>query len=485
MTAADQRTILFVFRDPGRVRYFEPALELLAERGHRLHLAIEKYRERLPGQFAVLEGLAARHPNVTYGHGGKRRDEWAKPASDLRLALDWLHYLKPAFDDAPDFRARAERDAPSRVVRTLRAWPSWSRAAAERMLLRAERSLPLDPRAVALIAKRQPDAVLVTPLVWFGGPQTDWIRAARAAGVPTAGCVFSWDNLTSKGRLLAQPDVLTVWNGAQRREAVELHGMPHHQVAVTGAQSWDHWFDWSPSRSRVGFCAEAGLPADRPYVLYLQSSGYVGGEPEFVREWIEHLRRAGPPEVRDAAVLIRPHPQVVADDWESSGVLDLPAVAVWPRRGRAPLDADSRRDYFDTMHHAAAVVGVNTSAFIEAAILGRPCLTLTMERFRKGQTGTVHFHHLRAQNGGPVIEATGFDEHADQLGAVMQAPLPDQSASAFVESFVRPLGLDVPAAPRLVATIEELCARPAPVPTRTTVPDRALRAAVRRLCSSR
>ena len=41
-----------------------------------------------------------------------------------------------------------------------------------------------------------------------------------------------------------------------------------------------------------------------------------------------------------------------------------------------PVDTASRADYFDSIYHAAAVVGINTTAQIESAIVGRPVHTL-------------------------------------------------------------------------------------------------------------
>ena len=39
-------------------------------------------------------------------------------------------------------------------------------------------------------------------------------------------------------------------------------------------------------------------------------------------------------------------------------------------------------------------LGVNTSAMIEAAILGRPVLSVLAPEFAATQEGTVHFHYL-------------------------------------------------------------------------------------------
>ena len=71
-----------------------------------------------------------------------------------------------------------------------------------------------------------------------------------------------------------------VWNETQRGEAVALHGVPADRLIVTGAQCFDQWFDRSPSRERARFCLDAGLPDERPFILYVCSSPFRGSPPE-------------------------------------------------------------------------------------------------------------------------------------------------------------------------------------------------------------
>lgn len=271
---------------------------------------------------------------------------------------------------------------------------------------------------------------------------------------------------------------MTVWNEAQREEARLLHGMPPQRVVVTGAQVWDGWFDRRPSCDRGAFLAEAGLDGDRPLIVYLESSGYVGSERSFARDWLDALRDHGDDRLREAAVLVRPHPQVEDDGWQGLAEGRAGRVGIWPPRGEPVQAEDARTIFFDSLYHANAVVGVNTSAFIEAAIVGRPALTPALPRFRKAQEGTVHFAHLLEANGGPVRAAASLPEHADQLAATLLDPEDLVSrGEAFVERFVRPYGRSEAAAPHFVRAVEEATA-PAPAPETEARSTLALRAAL-------
>ncbi|MEJ7891562.1 MAG: hypothetical protein WKF94_02845 [Solirubrobacteraceae bacterium] len=474
MFDASRMRLLFVVADPGRLRYFESPLEVLARRRARVHVIIERPRERIAGQMRFIEDLVARSPTITWG-AGPRPDaaEWTAFRRELGAAYDAVHYQQSGFDGAPEFRARAKEASPRYARAASALLPSRGARAQTtlaRAVLGAANAAPVAPNLRAAVREHRPDVVLVSPLFWFGSPQSEWIRAAKAEGVRTMGCLFSWDNLTSKGALRATPDALTVWNQAQAEEAATLHGVPRGRIVVTGAQNWDHWVDWKPSRTREQFAEEVGFPLDRPYILFLESSSYMGGEGAFGREWLTFIRNAQNPAVRDAHVVIRPHPQAIRDEW--APVAGLGGVTVWPREGKVPLDRPAREDFFDSMHHATAVVGVNTSSFLEAAMFERPALTVTPPELARAQSHTVHFRHLLSENGGPVISAPTLEAHVEQLGRVLAGDWSVEPSRAFVRRFLRPHGLQSRAAEHWVAAVEELCRRPAPRPVAPSRVDR-------------
>src|SRR5687768_14452101 len=165
----------------------------------------------------------------------------------------------------------------------------------------ADRAMPVSPAIVRYLREQAPDVLLVSPLVDAASEQVDWIKAARALGIRTAACIASWDNLTNKGLLRIEPDMVLVWNEAQKREAREYHYMPEGKVAVTGAQLFDKWFVKTATRDREQFCARVGLPDARPFVLFTGSSSFISetnAEVAFVRRWIAALRASGDSNLR-------------------------------------------------------------------------------------------------------------------------------------------------------------------------------------------
>jgi hypothetical protein len=110
---------------------------------------------------------------------------------------------------------------------------------------------------------------------------------------------------------------------------------------------------------------------------------------------------------------------------------------------------------FDTVHHSAAVVGLNTSAEIEAAIVGRPVYTI-IDPAARGQQGTLHFHYLLREQGGHVYLSHGFDEHRAHLSAALRGEYDRAAIHNFLGNFVRPLGIERPVSPILADAIESL-----------------------------
>jgi hypothetical protein len=459
--------IVFAMLHTSYLRHFGLVVNLLAQRGHNIHLIFS--REDRLGESPILEDLRKNWPNITFSELPQLSENtWYILLKNLRLFTDYLRYLHPRYENAPKLRSRAGRRLPPYLLALTRL-PFLKTEAGNQgaiaFLKKVERVIPRDRVVETIVREQAPDLVLVSPLIDLGSDQCEYVRAAKALGVRTGLCVCSWDNLTNKGIIRDIPDIVTVWNEAQKQEAVELHGVPPQRVKVTGSPSFDHWFEWQPSQARAEFCQMVGLDVTRPYLLYLCSSGFIAPEEVgFVKKWIHAIRNAPSSQLKDIGILIRPHPQN-AQQWEAVDFSTLDNVVIWPRGGQNPVDANSKAGYYHSMYYCAAVVGINTSAQIEAGILGRSVYTILTSDFAETQEGTLHFQHLTQVNGGLLHIAQTFEEHLEQIAQALEsADEVCHKSQRFIEAFVRPYGLDVSATPFLVKEIEALGQAPAPMP---------------------
>lgn len=465
--------ILFILNRMAHVRHFDRAVRLLADRGHDICLASQD-------DDVQLRGVVARQPRITAVVGPRNRgDDWVAAATMLRRTRDYIRYLHPRYESARLLRNRAfEKMVAAVSGRSEELGPEWSelflgmpkpeQKRIDALLAKLETLIPVDPDIHAFVSARRPDAIVLSPMVGVGFTQADFVKSARALGIPSGMLVFSWDNLSNKGLIHDVPDRMFVWNETQKSEAVKLHRYPAEQVVITGAPRFDAFFEMRPATTREEFCRLAGHDPARPIITYLCSSKFVAAsEQAFVRRWIDELRRSSDPALAGCSLIVRPHPAGVKD-WhaEERAVVRWPGVHKEKASTSRPF-ADARTIVmnspmrnadlvlYDTVYHSAAVVGLNTSAEIEAAIVGRPVFTI-IDPAAGGQEGTLHFHYLLRANGGHVELADSFDQHRAQLSDALAGRYDRAAIDRFLQMFARPRGLDVPVAPFVADAIEEL-----------------------------
>ncbi len=408
---------------------------------------------RRPDRLRVPDELVS-HPNAEVVSlplpNGRDADEL------VRALRDGLRFLDESLADAAWARARAHR----RLLELVRHPERHAlRSPFEALRLPHAVSLRLDDalrRVEGLVRPPEPlvraiaelgaDAIVLVTRCTLGGYEADVIKAARLLETPSILIPWSWDNLSSKAVIHEHPDRVLVWNDVQATEAVELHGIPDERVEIVGAPGFDRFFSQTetldpPPRSD-----------GRRTIVYAGSSSNVAPhEPEVFARWLEAVRAADDPAVRDASVRVRPHPG--SGPWRAWAPPDDPLVTLeqWPRHDRHRLAP--------VLAAADAVVALNTSAELEAAIVGRPVLTFRAGADAPGQEGSLHFRYLLEEHGGFVIDARDLSEHVRTLSRVLAGGFDADRLRAFVERFLRPAGLDRPVSPLVAAAILEHAAQ--------------------------
>ena len=151
-----------------------------------------------------------------------------------------------------------------------------------------ERLTPPVPTITKFLQAEQPNALFVVGFVQSNNHEIEYVKAAKALGIPSIVAIASWDNLTTKGTYHLYPDYSLVWNQAQVEEAVGLHSVPRDSLRLTGGPVFDKWFDLQPTMDYASLCASLELDAERPFVLYLGSSKQMAvDEDRFFTQMIE------------------------------------------------------------------------------------------------------------------------------------------------------------------------------------------------------
>ncbi|MCC7009057.1 MAG: hypothetical protein IT184_09595 [Acidobacteria bacterium] len=109
------------------------------------------------------------------------------------------------------------------------------------------------------------------------------VLAAQSLGIPTATCIFSWDNLTSKGRIAAPFDHYFVWSELMKRELRTFYPeVPAERIHIVGSPQFDPHAH-APLLSKAEFFARIGADPARPLICF------SAGDPSCTPEDADHL----------------------------------------------------------------------------------------------------------------------------------------------------------------------------------------------------
>ena len=472
--------LLLLLNAPHYLRPFADTMHTLAARGHRITIGWHEESDR--GNEPLVDRFAS-YPNVTLITVPSARSERRYEVGLLRRTRNYLRYLDTPFRGADKLRHRAFARllrgalADVTVVDPALSEAALSVPASDVTRLKAalawmETLIPPDPMCTALITNGGYDAVLVSPLVDLSSSgQADVVKAAQHLKVPVGLLVYSWDNLSTKGDLHVMPDKVFTWNRRQRKEAIKLHDVPSARVVVTGAPRFDEFLARAPQIPPEQFLGSMGLDPSRPVLMYVCSSAFVSGDEfPFIKRWLDALRAAPSPEVRTCNVIIRPHPDVALVGKDVTGTkmdFDIDGLPVTVRRpfddpGAVVVNTASLtpQGLFECLWHSQAVVGLNTSAEIEAGLLGRPVFSVLAGKAADGQQSTLHFHYLLKEEGGFVEVADSFERHVEQLRELLTASDDDRrirrkAVTRRAMNFVRPHGKTLRVSEILADAIEQ------------------------------
>lgn len=435
------QNILFAGRSVFHFTYYESLIKALCDRGHHVEVLFdEKWSNSQPDE-ALKIFCTHKYKEFSWRWSARRTGLMRNQLFGLRELYSYSSYLQRP--EQSDFYLNRWRNYLPPSVRKIVAKPLanllLASGLASKLFSIFESLYPASPEIIADICKSKPDLIIASPGNMRFDEEIEYIKAGKALGIPTAILVLSWDNLTTKGLFHIKPDLLLCWNQAHADEATAVHGIDPDRVLQIGSTFFDKWFD--ADRLMLGrktFCERVGLDPERPFFLYLGSSSNIAHDESWLAEEVyEAMRKHPDPVLASAQLLVRPHP---ANAKNYSRLEGSEGLAIWPKTGTLPESDEAQSDFINSVRHAVAAMGINTSGMMDNIILGRPCIALMTERYVKTQDKAVHFGHLYksgsleiARDGASCADLlSGLLDGHDEKGGVRDA---------FVQQFFRPYGL--------------------------------------------
>jgi len=267
----------------------------------------------------------------------------------------------------------AQRPPLARTVVKLGAMPGRRHLRVARLMRRTG----LRPEVTEAIRRAAPDLV-VTPSGGAHASEFDFLRSAKALGIPSLALTYNWDNLSSKSAFFTRPDYLGVIGRQSAEHAHSIHGFPEDRVEVLGSPYIDPHFRHRPGSTESPF----------PFRYVLFAGCY---QPFDELAPLERLDRAVDEHGLDLKIVYLPHPRRLprrrpdlVDEEHLRNVLIHPRVragylAASGSDGKGPGLADRMlpiEAYPALLEHAEHVVCPLSTMMVEAAILGKRVLVI-------------------------------------------------------------------------------------------------------------
>jgi len=246
----------------------------------------------------------------------------------------------------------------------------------ERMLINTNRS----PEAVERLQKLKPDFIVTTNAFWYH--ETAIVAAAKKLKIPVFCYIPSWDNLSTKPRLVYKYDAYAIWSDEQKRQLniyyPESCKLP---VYVTGAPQYDIFKDKSYYISKEEFCSVYGLDPHKPIILYAL------GSPNFIKEEngvIEFLKKIDSLNI-DCQVLVRAHPihdngKLLINNYEFKTkvvIQNLNSTSL--KTADRSMDKNQITEWINTFKHSDILIHLGSTVGIDAAFFGKPIINIMFD----------------------------------------------------------------------------------------------------------
>lgn len=253
----------------------------------------------------------------------------------------------------------------------------WLEDKIEKLLLPFPRSV----EAELQLERMRPSIVVATGPFQFEQPAIHAI--CKNLKIPTLAYIPSWDNITTKNRMVFRYDGFIVWSEQTKQELREFYPYTRDvPIYVTGAPQFDIFFQDRFHQSRETFCEQQKLDPNLPIIVY------AIGSPNFLSEHhgaVHFAERVVAGELGKVQMLIRPHP--IHDKGELSKCFDkfAPSVRLQATPNvnidlvKRSQDETQILEWVNTFRHADVVINLSSTVTIDAAIFNKPVVNLDFD----------------------------------------------------------------------------------------------------------
>lgn len=235
----------------------------------------------------------------------------------------------------------------------------------------------------SLFIKYKPNLIFTTDS--FYREDRSLIVEAKKKGITTVGMIRSWDNATTKGVLLAEPDSIIVPNGVLKEELVSIHHISPKKITITGIPHYDK-VSHKPSASKEEFFKEMGLSLKKNTILFAPGGKILYKHDKeilvLLKKYIDEKHFSYP-----VQFLIRIPPSDKVDTSSiinnKNFIIDEPGVNITGRRKASELTHDDNDRLNNSLFYSDIVLTLASTMIIDAAVFGKPTVVWAFDPLKE------------------------------------------------------------------------------------------------------
>jgi hypothetical protein len=255
---------------------------------------------------------------------------------------------------------------------------------------------------------------------------------AKKLGIPVFAFIPSWDNITTKSRLVFEPDAFIVWSDIRIKELNKFYPQSVNKpVFAAGAPQYDIFTNTGFYLSRILFFAQYNLNPDKPTILYaLGSPNFLSSEYEGVIRFTDLFKDKGLHLKYN--LIIRPHPNKDSNSLQSS-IKETESIVIQKTKiaSRATNKRTQNEDdiikWVNTFRYSDVVINLSSTVIFDGLFFNKEIININFDPGTKGiyqefiKEINSEWNHLKPLYNHPALHyANTFEEVFYQLDCILE-----------------------------------------------------------------
>jgi len=221
--------------------------------------------------------------------------------------------------------------------------------------------------------------LILSPLNMAQNTEVNFLKEAKLLNIKISSFILSWDNVYTKGLIHQIPDKIFCWNINQKKYLIKYHLINSSKIKIAGSLFFEKWYIENKKIIKN---------INKNKILYLGSSSNITkNEEEIIIDLINYIIDYK----KNYQLIIRSHPsKIINKKLILSRVRNTNNFKFELNNGIIK----NPKSIFNKYADVSAIVGINTSAFIDFMFLKKPIFSILQKNLYFEQLKSKHLNIL-------------------------------------------------------------------------------------------